>query len=304
MFAGNQPEKAIPLFHFPMNLFANTKGLDYELLDAGDGRKLERFGAYILDRPEIEAQGSKKHAGLWLEADFRFEQRSSTDGKWHHHESLPNSWLIEYRIGNHRLKFKLELSKFKHVGLFPEQAENWKYLYERIREIEECRFLNLFAYTSVASIVAAAAGAEVTNVEALKQLTNWSKENASLNQVDQVRWLVDDARSYVKRAIRRKESFHGIILDPPAFGHGSKGKRWILEKHLEELIEDISRLIATPKFFVIINTYSPKMPTEYLREILEYNLPKTCQINMDDLSIQNQSGASFRTGILGRITSA
>jgi 23S rRNA (cytosine1962-C5)-methyltransferase len=304
MFAGNQTEKAFLLFHSQMNLFANTDGLDYELLDAGDGRKLERFGPYVLDRPEVEAKGAKKQADLWFQADYRFEQTSPSSGVWHYNDALSDSWLIDYRIGNKTLKFKLELSKFKHIGLFPEQAENWRYLFNAVQQIDDFRFLNLFAYTSVASTVAAAAGAEVTNVEALKQLSNWGKENASLNQIENVRWLVDDARTYVQRSVRRKERYHGIILDPPAFGHGSKGKRWILEKHLEDLIRDLSKIIVPENFFFIINTYSPKMPEQELRKILQNHLPANAQIKIQPLSLKNDSGASFTTGNLGRITSS
>ncbi|MAY84879.1 MAG: oxidoreductase [Flavobacteriales bacterium] len=286
-----------------MNLFANTKGLDYELLDSGNGRKLERFGTYILDRPEVEAYSSKKQPEIWFQADYRFEQTSPSSGTWHYNDALSDNWLIDYKVGNKSLKFKLELSKFKHIGLFPEQAENWRYLHDAIQKIDDCRFLNLFAYTSAASIVAASAGADVTNVEALKQLSNWSKDNASLNKIENVRWLVEDARSFVKRAIRRGDKFNGVILDPPAFGHGSKGKRWILERHLEELIEDVSKILVPKEFFVIINTYSPKLPEKALLEILQEHLPGNSKIKIDQLSLKNESGASFTTGNLARITS-
>lgn len=285
-----------------MNRFANTDGLDYALLDAGDGRKLERFGAYVLDRPEIEAKSPKKQAEIWFQADYRFEQTTSSSGTWHYNDALSDSWLIDYRIGNQSLKFKLELSKFKHIGLFPEQAENWRYLYRAIQQLDECRFLNLFSYTSAASIVAAAAGANVTNVEALKQLSNWARGNASLNHIENVRWLVDDARTYVQRAVRRKERYDGIILDPPAFGYGNKGKRWILERHLDGLIRDISKIITPENFFIIINTYSPKMPELELLKILQNHLPSKSQIKIEQLSLKNESGASFITGNLSRIT--
>lgn len=284
-----------------MNLFANTDGLDYELIDSGAGRKLERFGPYLLDRPEIEARGAKKEPEKWADADYTFEQGSANDGVWQHKDGLPESWLIDYKLGTNPLRFKLELSKFKHIGLFPEQAENWRYLHDYIQKNDSPKILNLFAYTSAASIVSAAAGAGVTNVEALKQLSSWARENASLNQIESVRWLVEDARSYVKRAVRRKEKFNGIILDPPAFGYGSKGKRWILEKHFEELISDIINLLYDENSFVIINTYSPKMPAGLLQEILELHFSKKAQISIADLSLKAQSGSSFKTGLLARI---
>jgi len=301
MFAGNQPIKKAYSSKVSMTIFANTQGLDYELIDSGEGRKLERFGPYLLDRPEVEAQGAKKLSGPWAEAHYTFEQKSASDGVWHYDQALPNSWLIEYHWASKVIKFQLQLSKFKHIGLFPEQVENWKFIQHHLLKNKSSRILNLFAYTSAASIVASESGAEVTNVEALKQLSHWAKQNADLNGIDNVRWLVEDARAYVKRALRREERFHGIILDPPAFGHGSKGKRWILEKHLENLIKDVSNLLVDGTSFVIINTYSPKMPLESLKDILERSFSGKYKLSIDDLSLKAQSGNTFKTGVLARI---
>lgn len=283
---------------------SSTQGLDYELIDAGEGRKLERFGKYILDRPEIEAFGAKSQANLWSKADFYFHEESGKKGSWQKNKpALEEKWNIDYSSQESAFKFGLELSNYKHIGIFPEQVANWNYIETKVGEIENCRFLNLFAYTSAASIVAAKAGAEVVNIEALKQLSAWSKENAALNNVETVKWLVDDVRTYVKRAIRRDEKFQGVIMDPPAFGYGSKGERWIIEKHLRELIVDVKKILDLKQFFIIINTYSPKMPAREFKTMIEKEFRGTQHLNFHTLGLENSQKKQIQLGNLARISS-
>lgn len=285
-------------------MVADTSGLDYDLIDMGNGRKLERFGSHLLDRPEIEAKGRPMNPDKWAKADFFFKEGKGKKGEWLPKSDKVNSWLIDYQHKQLRLKFKLELSSFKHLGIFPEQVANWKYIADLVKSTSNCRFLNLFAYTSAASIVAAKSGAEVVNVEALKQLSQWSQENAALNNIDDVKWLVEDARAYVKRAIRRGDKFNGVIMDPPAFGHGSKGKRWIIEKHLEELFADVKQILDPEKHFLIINTYSPKMPGSQLMKLLKAHFKLSSDFQLEALGLKSQNGGRLNLGNLARIRRA
>ncbi len=282
------------------NFLSNTKGLDYEFIDAGEGRKLERFGKYILDRPEIEAKGGKAFKDIWEKADHYFWEEKGKKGDWKSNGNAASTWEIEYSAKGEDLYFKLELSKFKHVGLFPEQVANWQFISKKFDVLSGGRFLNLFAYTSAASIVAAKHGAEVVNVEALKQLSNWSRENAERNGIDNIRWLVEDARAYVNRAVRRAEKFNGIILDPPAFGHGSKGKRWIIERDLELLLESVFKLLDDDRSFLIINTYSPKMPKSELVALMKRFGNKMTEKEHHILGLESKSEKQLELGNLLR----
>lgn len=291
------------LYKNPIDFLTDTEGLDYEFIDAGDGRKLERFGKHLLDRPEIEAKGPKLAPHLWEKADFFFWEERGKKGEWRANTSSDTKWAIDFHLKDNSFQFQLELSKFKHIGIFPEQVVNWKFLEKKITELKGGRFLNLFAYTSAASIIAAKTGAEVVNVEALKQLTNWSKENAELNGIKNIKWLVDDARTYVSRAVRREEKFQGILLDPPAFGYGNKGQRWVIEKHLPELLRGVKMLLDPKASFLIMNTYSPKMPMVDLAAILEKEFKSEQAFQFSKLGLKSTSSRKLYLGNLVRSTS-
>jgi 23S rRNA (cytosine1962-C5)-methyltransferase len=156
------------------------------------------------------------------------------------------------------------------VGIFPEQAENWNYIQDCLSQLKgERKVLNLFAYTGAASIVAASCGATVTNVDSVKQVLNWGRENAEKNQLDNVRWILEDARKFVEKSLRRKDTYHGIIMDPPAFGFGTKNEKWKLEKDLRQLLEQSIQLLSKDQNFFILNTYSPKLSMDQLQKILK-----------------------------------
>jgi len=235
---------------------------DYELLDAGDGKKLERWGKVITIRPEIQASFKPGWPySQWLDmAHWEFEELSSTQGRWLNIKpQAPEQWLISYE----NLNFGLKLTKFKHVGLFPEQQANWRFIKERISAGQ--KVLNLFAYTGAASLVAREAGADVVHVDSIKQLITWANENKERSRLSDIKWVHEDALKFAQRELKRGNKYDGIIMDPPAWGLGAKGEKWKLENHLSGLIETAHGLM-NPKAFLVLNTYSPKVGLADLAE--------------------------------------
>lgn len=233
---------------------------DYELLDAGGGKKLERWGEVVTIRPEIQAQFMPEWTyAKWLGmAHWEFEELSSTHGQWKKLKTqAPEQWQIAYEAVN----FGLKLTKFKHVGLFPEQQANWCFLQERVNSGQ--KVLNLFAYTGAASLVARTHGADVTHVDSVKQMLAWASENMERSGLSDIKWVLEDALKFARRELKRGNRYDGIIMDPPAWGLGAKGERWKLENHLSDLIET-ARGLMNPGAFLILNTYSPKVELDDL----------------------------------------
>lgn len=233
---------------------------DYELLDSGEHMKLERFGEVVVARPETQAVWAKGQSELWQSAQATFVSREGK-GAWEMKNPVPESWPLAW--GN--LRFTAKLTSFKHTGVFPEQAPNWTWLRNRVQELSkgqeaaEVSVLNLFGYTGVASLVAAAAGAQVTHVDASKQSLDWAHGNARLSEIpeDKIRWMLDDALAFVKREVRRGSKYNGIILDPPAFGRGAKGEIWRIEEDLLPLLGELKELLSeTPGSFFVLNGYA------------------------------------------------
>ena len=222
-----------------MKLYYPKYWKDYELIDSGNEEKLERFGEYILRRPEPQAVWSKSLSEKeWKEMAFaRFVQEGSHSGRWDRFKNIPDQWYIKYVYKDMELKFRLGLTGFKHVGIFPEQAVNWNYIYKAVKKINSAKVLNLFAYTGGASLAARAGGADVIHCDSIKNVLNWANHNMQSSRLDNIRWLLEDAFKYVKREARRGNTYHGIILDPPAYGHGPKGEKWKLEDMVNELTE-------------------------------------------------------------------
>lgn len=242
---------------------------DYELLDAGDGKKLERWGEVITIRPDLQAHYKP---GLpysqWLEmAYWEFEEQSSTQGFWKNIKAhSPEQWTISYG----KLTFCLKLTKFKHVGLFPEQQANWRFIQEQVFPGQ--KILNLFAYTGAASLIARANGAEVVHVDSVKQMLTWANKNREHSSLSDIKWVLEDALKFAQRELKRGNKYDGIIMDPPAWGLGAKGEKWILENHLSSLIETAHGLM-NPKAFLILNTYSPKVALADLAKSAEPYFP-------------------------------
>ncbi len=239
---------------------------EYELLDSGNFEKLERFGKYILIRPEPQALWPKQlDANEWQNlAHGRFERdntkkshRDSTieNGGWQFFKPMPKQWEISYApLG---LKLKLSCTSFGHLGVFVEQISNWHFIDEQIKRIgNRPKVLNLFAYTGAASIVAANAGADVTHLDAVKNVVTWANENKQLSNAPDIRWLVEDALKYVKRQANKGAIFQGIIIDPPAYGRGPTGEKWILEENLNELVQHCAAISDPKNSFILLNLYS------------------------------------------------
>jgi 23S rRNA (cytosine1962-C5)-methyltransferase len=250
-----------------MKLFCTQSWHDYELIDSGNFQKLERFGQFILIRPEPKAiwDNALSYAEWKKMASAEFKKIRNSDpgdkeeqGEWFKKKGMPDQWYLDFPILDKRIRFKLGLTPFRHVGIFPEQADNWKYIYESVKamQLPKPKVLNLFAYTGGASLVARLAGADVAHVEALKQLIGWTKQNMELSGLDGIRWVLEDAVKYVKRELRRGNHYNGIILDPPAYGRGPDGEKWILEEGINELLKDCAQLLDPDNRFMVLNLYA------------------------------------------------
>lgn len=227
----------------------------YTLLDSGDGEKLEQFGDFVIRRPDPEALWKKSLPETeWKSAALTFSRTDSKGGRW----ITKGEILKEWQITHGSLNFLIRPTSFKHVGIFPEQENNWEFMAGVIGHPpaggKKAKVLNLFAYTGGATIAAAKAGAEVTHVDASKPVIEWAKKNAELNNLGNapIRWLVDDVLKFVRREVKRGATYDGIVMDPPAFGHGPKDELWKIERDFVILIEECLKLLSdTPLFFIV-----------------------------------------------------
>ncbi|MBQ0084142.1 MAG: class I SAM-dependent methyltransferase [Clostridiales bacterium] len=229
---------------------------DYELIDATCGERLERWGNIILIRPDPTVMwDTPKTDKRWFNADAVYHRSNSGGGYWETLKKVPDVWNIRYG----ELEFRLKPMGFKHTGLFPEQAVNWKLAAELIKKAERpIKVLNLFAYTGGATVACLKAGANVTHVDASKGMVQWAKENATVSGVqnDKVRWLVDDCLKFVKREIRRGNTYDAIIMDPPSYGRGPNGEVWKLEQQISELLSETGKLLSDNPLFFFLNSYT------------------------------------------------
>ena len=228
----------------------------YQLLDFGEGRKLERFGSYLLDRPSPAAAAVRKaRPSLWGEATAGYWREKGTQGFWQPAGTLPGQWTVSRR----GLKFQLQASPFGHLGLFPEQAPCWDWIAERVQAAgRPLVVLNLFAYTGGSTLAAAQAGASVVHVDAARNLVTRARENARASRLEDapIRWMCDDVLRFVQREVRRGNQYDGIIVDPPAYGHGPKGESWKLDKHLPRLLEICGCLMQRHPQFLLLTCHS------------------------------------------------
>lgn len=251
-----------------MKLYYPASWKEYELIDSGDFEKLERFGQFVLARPEPQAiwkktlsdQDWKKlyHARFAREQSDKYRFTDEVKGGWKKNQSMPESWQVHYTYQTLQLELRLALTGFGHVGIFPEQGENWNFIYDTITSwgAGKFRVLNLFAYTGAASVVARLAGADVTHVDASRPGLNWANQNMQLNKVEGIRWVYEDALKFVKREVKRGNRYNGIIMDPPPYGRGPDGEKWTLQEKLDELVDLSSRLIEDRNNFFILNMYA------------------------------------------------
>ena len=245
------------------------KWTDYELLDASDGERLERWGGYILRRPDPQIIWKKSASHrLWNNADAVYKRSHSGGGGWSKN-NLPQAWTIDYSsLG---LKFTLKPMGFKHTGLFPEQAANWEWFSELIRKAgRPIRVLNLFAYTGGATVAAAKAGASVVHVDAAKGMVAQAKENAALSGLADapIRYIVDDCKKFVEREIRRGNKYDAVIMDPPSYGRGPSGEVWKIEESVDELITLTASLLSDEPLFFLVNSYTTGLSPAAMQYIL------------------------------------
>ncbi len=228
---------------------------DYELIDSGDGMRLERYGSYRIARPDPQVLW-KKHApdNLWKQVDAVFD-KSSAKGQWKILSKLPEHWMIRYS----NLLFHARLTPFKHTGIFPEQALMWDWSTQLIKRANRpVKVLNLFGYTGIASVAAAKAGAQVTHVDASKPSITWANENMKASGLpgDAIRWILDDALKFTKREVSRKNEYDAIIMDPPVYGHGPKKEAWDFYKHMPLLLANCQQILSKKPLFFVINAYA------------------------------------------------
>ncbi len=287
-----------------MKLLCPTDWKDYELIDSGDGEKLERFGPYTLRRPEPQAVWSKSLTEKrWQDlADARFVPDGSHSGTWEQKKSIPEEWYITYRYKEMKLSFRLTLTGFKHVGIFPEQAVNWNFIYDKTLEINQPKVLNLFAYTGGASLAARAAGADVTHCDSIRNIINWANQNMLASGLKDIRWLVEDAFKFVLREARRGNKYHGIILDPPAYGHGPKGEKWKLEDMVNELTQAVSQILDEKQSFLVFNSYSLGFSSLVLENLVLTHFPTDfTSLESGELYFPERSGRRLPAGVFVRM---
>jgi 23S rRNA (cytosine1962-C5)-methyltransferase len=288
-----------------INILSPLNWKDYELLDCGNFFKLERFGQYITIRPEPQALWDPKwKKSEWeKQANVMFVQKSSASGEWKRLKMMPDQWKISYALpgkGEEKISLRLGLTSFKHVGVFPEQAANWDFIYQNCKKLNNPKFLNLFAYTGAASLAAKAGGADVTHVDSVKQVVSWSKENMELSGLSNIRWVVEDALKFVKREVKRGNKYNGIILDPPAFGHGPNGEKWKLEENINEMMKEVLSILDPKKHFLIINAYSLGLSSLVIENLLKDFAGDNLKVG--ELYLNAKSGIKLPLGVWGRFS--
>lgn len=277
------------------HLLADTLG-GYELLDSGANEKLERWGEVVVRRPDTQAIWSPQNPAAWKSANASFAFKGGK-GTWEIASEVPETW--DATIAG--LTLGLKLTQFKHTGVFPEQAPNWAWATEKITALEKPEVLNLFGYTGAASVAAAKAGASVTHADSSKAATTWARENAERNGItDGIRYIVEDARSFVKRELRRGAKYDGILLDPPAFGRGAKDEVWKIEEDLLPLMEDLRELLKEdPGSFLLLNGYAAGYAPLSFVNLVQSVFPGVTA-EYGELRIKETTGRELPTGMYVR----
>ena len=288
-----------------------TRFDDYELIDSGNFEKLERFGSYITRRPEPQAIWQRSlDEREWqhlADASFLRDAKSEERGEWRTKPSMPSRWTIAYDYKKMHLRMRLGLTSFKHVGIFPEQAENWNFIYDRVEALSslkgrKAKVLNLFAYTGGATLAARAAGADVTHVDSVKQVVTWSRENMESSGLEGVRWMVEDALRFVKREVRRGNRYDGIILDPPAYGRGPEGEKWVLESHIGEMLAACAELLEREGAFLVLNLYSMGLSAMLARTAVRQAFGTPKEEEAGELFFADRAGKELPLGTYYRFT--
>lgn len=289
---------------------------DYELLDSGRGAKLERFGEYVLARPEPKALWDKSmtdeewnrlaHTRFTLGAGLGKAGKEDS-GTWERLRNMPDQWWIRYNRGP-KFSLRLGLTSFKHVGVFPEQAANWDYIFKHTSDIaaktgSKPKVLNLFAYTGAASLAAKCAGADVTHLDSVRQVVTWAHENQDRSGLRDIRWVVEDAMKFAGREARRGNLYQGIILDPPAYGHGPDGEKWKLDECLFDMMKTVGKILAPENSFLVLNLYSNGFSAilgeTVVRQAL--GLPADSSLESGELVLRDRFGKNLPLSIFVRL---
>ncbi|MFH1160738.1 MAG: class I SAM-dependent methyltransferase [bacterium] len=327
-----------------MELLTSTDWTNYELIDTGDREKLERFGDYILIRPEPQAVWKKalsakewdnlanarfargkssshqskvsgsqfpvtSHQSLVTSHDSRFtihdsrksgsqEIRKEERGEWIKKPGMPDQWMIGYTYKEMSLKFRLGLTAFGHIGVFPEQAENWKFIYDIAHPAS--RILNLFAYTGGSSLAARAAGADVVHVDSVKPVITWAREDMEASGLEGIRWVVEDALKFVQREVKRGNRYDGIILDPPAYGRGPDGEKWVLEESVDEILALCAQLLNPEKGFLVLSFYSMGFSSLIGENLVNTHFGDSRQIQSGELYFSDRAERKLPLGTFSR----
>jgi len=286
---------------------------DYELIDSGDFEKLERFGQYVLRRPEPKALWGKSlseakwasMAHTWFKPGAGFGRAGKEDsGTWERLRKMDDQWVISYRD----MKLRLGLTSFKHVGVFPEQAPNWEWIRQHTAELKNSgavqtpKVLNLFAYTGAASLAAKSAGADTTHLDSVRQVVTWARQNMELSRIDDVRWIVEDAMKFVRREAKRGNKYNGIILDPPAYGHGPDGEKWKLDECLFEMLKGVDSILAPENAFVVLNLYSNGYSAVLAETLARQAFRGIKTLENGELVLRDSFGKSLPLSVFVRLT--
>ena len=274
----------------------------YELLDFGEGRKLERFGSYVIDRPALSADRARQAKPLgWQAANAQYVRPDHDSGSWLPEGGLPSSWTIAHPS----CSLELRPTPFGQVGVFPEQAANWDWIVHHIGgSSRPWDVLNLFAYTGGSTLAAASAGARVVHVDAAKNVVEWARRNAELTGLHQapIRWIKEDVRRFTKREVRRGNRYDAIILDPPSYGHGPRGEAWKIEPHLPDLLRDCRELTKNRLSMFLLSCHSPRWDAARLRAVLAEQLfgTKPPELMIGSLSLEAADGRRLPCGVAAR----
>jgi 23S rRNA (cytosine1962-C5)-methyltransferase len=312
-----------------MNLLTSNHWTDYELVDSGNREKLERFGPFTLIRPEPQAVWAKAlseeewnfSADAWYRKSGGKEVRKTEGqvvrgsvideekrpegerGQWNRKPGMPEQWIISYKYREMSLKFRLGLTAFGHIGVFPEQAGNWEFIYDFLNpspgtkaQGSPCKILNLFAYTGGASLAAKAAGADVTHVDSVRPVITWAREIMETSGLEGIRWVVEDALKFVRREARRGNLYDGIILDPPAYGRGPEGEKWVLEESINEIVSLCSRILRTERSFFILSLYSMGFSPLIGENLLKTHFPGRTNLESGEFCFIDRAGRKLPLG--------
>lgn len=275
---------------------------DFELIDSGNGEKLERWDKYILRRPDPQAIWNKDNRiKYWNKADMVYHRSNSGGGRWEVLSSIPQEWQVKYQ----NLTFNIRPTQFKHTGLFPEQAVNWLKLSEFIKKRrtqgKEVKVLNLFAYTGAATVACTGAGAQVTHIDASKGMTSIAKQNIIDSKLDGFgsRFIVEDVVKFVEREIRRGNKYNGIVMDPPAYGRGPTGELWEIERDLSNLVDLCCKLLEDP-LFLLVNAYATTFSAVALENVLKDSVGDSLQVTSGELGLKDtHRGFVLPAGLYG-----